>query len=153
MEGIVDGESARRFLDLAGVLFVVLDTAGRLTFINKYGLHLLGYEEEEVLGKDWFDTFIPDALREELRSVFARLIARGNGSFQDYDNTIVAKNGEECTFAWHNTLLWNKDGVVRGTISSGTDISDASILTCASTTDGRWNERGRRSSERGERGV
>jgi len=124
MEGVVDGESARRFLDLAGVLFVVLDTAGRLTFINEYGLYLLGYEEEEVLGKDWFDTFIPDALREELRSVFARLIARGNGSFQDYDNTIVAKNGEECTFAWHNTLLWNKDGVVRGMMSSGTDISD-----------------------------
>ena len=123
MKDAINEESARRFLDLVGVLFVVLDTAGRLTFINEYGLHLLGYEEEEVLGKNWFDTFIPESSREDLRSVFVRLIAQGNGSLQDYDNTIVAKNGEEYTFAWHNTLLQDKNGVVRGTISSGTDIS------------------------------
>jgi diguanylate cyclase (GGDEF)-like protein/PAS domain S-box-containing protein len=124
MKGVIDGESARRFLDLAGVLFVVLDTTGRLTFINEYGLHLLGYEAEEVLGKDWFDTFVPNTSREELRSVFARLVSGGNGSLQDYDNTIVAKNGEKRTFAWHNTLLRDKDGVIRETISSGTDISN-----------------------------
>jgi len=123
MKDAINEESARRFLDLAGVLFVVLDTAGRLTFINEYGLHLLGYEEEEVLGKNWFDTFIPESSREDLRSVFVRLIAQGNGSLQDYDNTIVAKNGEEYTFAWHNRLLQDANGVVRGTISSGTDIS------------------------------
>ena len=123
MKDAINEESARRFLDLVGVLFVVLDTAGRLTFINEYGLHLLGYEEEEVLGKNWFDTFIPESSREDLRSVFVRLITQEDGSLQDYDNTILAKNGEEYTFAWHNTLLQDKNGVVRGTISSGTDIS------------------------------
>ena len=50
---------ARKYLSIARVLFVALDTKGNITLINEYGLETLGYQKEELLGKNWFKTCLP----------------------------------------------------------------------------------------------
>ena len=52
-------EKAQKYLDVAGVIFVVLDSNGRISLINKKGCEVLGYQAEEMIGKDWFDNFLP----------------------------------------------------------------------------------------------
>jgi PAS domain S-box-containing protein len=40
-------------------LFVALDTKGNITLINECGLETLGYQKEELFGKNWFKTCLP----------------------------------------------------------------------------------------------
>ena len=56
-------ERAQEYLDIASVMLVAMDTAGAVTLINRRGCELLGWSEREALGKDWFETFLPERTR------------------------------------------------------------------------------------------
>ncbi|WP_406661075.1 PAS domain S-box protein [Methanolobus sp. ZRKC3] len=58
------------YLDVVGVILIVLDNEGNCSLINKKGAALLGINEEDVIGKNWLDEFIPENYRDEVRSIF-----------------------------------------------------------------------------------
>lgn len=66
---------AQGYLDVAGVMMVALDRDGRVKLINRKGAEILGYAEEEIKDKDWFDNFIPPGNRAGARSRFLRLMS------------------------------------------------------------------------------
>ncbi len=111
------------YLDVAGVMLLVLNADRRVALINRQGCQILGYEEKEILGRDWFDTFLPKANREEVGRVFRRLMAGELAPFEYFENPVVTKCGDEKLIAWHNTALRDKTGKIIGTLSSGEDIS------------------------------
>ena len=42
---------------------IILDTKGNITFCNDFLLNLTGWTRDEVLGRNWFDMFLPDEAR------------------------------------------------------------------------------------------
>jgi PAS domain S-box-containing protein/putative nucleotidyltransferase with HDIG domain len=116
-------ERAAQYLDIAGVILVVLDRTGAVSLINRKGSVILGYPEEEIIGQNWFDRFIPERLRPELRTLFSRLLDGEGETVEYYENPIMRKDGTECMIAWHNTLIRDGEGVVVSTLSSGEDIT------------------------------
>ncbi len=116
-------ERATRYLDVAGVVFVVLDRTGTVSLINRKGSEILGYPEEEIIGQNWFDRFIPERIKPELRAAFARLLDGAMTPVEYYENPILRKDGTECLVAWHNTLIRDERGMVVSTLSSGEDIT------------------------------
>jgi PAS domain S-box-containing protein len=48
------------YLDIAGVIIVVIRPDETVELINKKGCELLGYDKEEIEGKRWFDLFVPE---------------------------------------------------------------------------------------------
>lgn len=54
----------QKYLDFAGILIVVIEADHRVSFINKKGCELLGYNKEDVIVKNWFDNFIPERMRK-----------------------------------------------------------------------------------------
>jgi len=117
-------EKAQKYLDIAGVVMLVLDQNGTVTLINQKGCEILGCSYHEIIGKNWVDTFLPPATREEMSAVFQHLIA-GKIQFGGYyENTVLTKNGEERIIAWHNTLLRDSDGKIISSLSSGEDITE-----------------------------
>ncbi len=68
-------DRAQRYLDIAGVMLVVIDTEERVGLINQKGCEILGNAEQEILGKNWFDHFLPPRVREHTRAVFHGLMA------------------------------------------------------------------------------
>ncbi|MHC4480469.1 MAG: PAS domain S-box protein, partial [Planctomycetota bacterium] len=52
-------DRAQRYLDVAGVMFVALNAKGEVALINQKGSEVLGYEQVEIIGKNWFDSFLP----------------------------------------------------------------------------------------------
>ncbi|MBN2035492.1 MAG: PAS domain S-box protein [Chitinispirillaceae bacterium] len=116
-------DRAQRYLDIAGVMFVALDTQGRVTLINQKGERILGRSEREIIGKDWFETFVPVSMRREVRVVFDRMMAGEIGPVEYHENVILTNQGEERTIAWHNILLRDETGTITGTLSSGEDVS------------------------------
>ena len=59
----LERDRAQRYLDVAGTLVVVLDDAGRVELINRQGCELLGFDEDELLGRDWFGAVVPATSR------------------------------------------------------------------------------------------
>lgn len=121
-------DRARTYLDIAGVIFVVLDTNQKVVLINKKGAEVLGYPAEEIIGKNWFDLFIPAQERESVRKVFVKLMKGNTANFGSYENRILTRDGGTRIISWHNTILRGKDGKITGTLSSGTDITEQKLL-------------------------
>ncbi len=117
-------EKAQRYLDLVGTTVVALDADQTVSLINQAGCRLLGYSEAEIIGKNWFDHFLPAAVREHVKEVFAQLMAGTVEPGEYVENIVLTRSGEERTIAWHNTILKDKKGHVTGTISSGDDITE-----------------------------
>jgi len=68
----------QKYFDLAGVMFVALNSKGEVTLINQKGCEILGYEEKELMGRNWFDTCLPANLRSEVARVFWTINERRN---------------------------------------------------------------------------
>jgi PAS domain S-box-containing protein len=120
----LEKERAQQYLDVARVVLVALDNEGRITLINKRGLELLGYREAELVGKNWFETCVPEDLREQTWSIFRQSIAGEVGLVEYYENQVLLKDGTERIVAWHNSILRDASGDVVGTLSSGEDITE-----------------------------
>jgi len=116
-------DRAERYLDLAGVMFVAINTNEVVTLVNKKGCETLGYDYDEIIGANWFDNFIPELNRHKVRYVFRELMAGRVEIVEYYENQIITKNGEIKTIAWHDILLKDEDGNVTGTLTSGEDIT------------------------------
>jgi PAS domain S-box-containing protein len=113
-----------QLLDYVGVIIVVIDSDQKVSYINKQGCKLLGYEIEDILGKNWFDYFLPEKIRKDIKTVFNELMA-GESELADYfDNVVLAKDGQERIIGWHNTVLKNEAGKIVGTLSWGEDITE-----------------------------
>ncbi|KLK88421.1 histidine kinase [Methanoculleus sediminis] len=114
----------QRYLDVAGVLFVVIGTDHTIRLVNRHGCELLGYREEELLGKDWFDTVVPEGVRGTRRQVFNEAIARKTALPGQREHPAVTRSGDELILAWQDTVLTGDDGRPIGVIGSGADITD-----------------------------
>jgi PAS domain S-box-containing protein len=117
-------DKAQKYLDVAGVILLVIDADERISLINKKGCDVLGYPEEEIIGKNWFDTFLPPWSRDAVKEAFASLMAGKIEPVEYLENPIITKKGEEKIIAWHNTVLRDGTGRILGTVSSGEDITE-----------------------------
>lgn len=114
---------AQRYLDIAGAIIVVLDAGARITLLNRAGAELLGYSEGELVGQDWYDTVVPDRLRETGRAAFAEEVAAGVDDAV-HESVVVTKDGDERTIAWRDTIVRDAGGAVSAVMSSGVDLTE-----------------------------
>lgn len=117
-------DRAQRYLDIAATMIVVIGSNGGVQLINKRACEVLGYSEEELVGRDWHDLVSPEADRDATRGVFRQLMAGQLAGAEEYEGRVISKTGEERLIAWHNKLLRDDQGRVVGSLSSGEDITE-----------------------------
>ncbi len=124
-------EMTQEYLNIADVILLVIKKDLRVELINKKGCDILGFKQEEIIGKNWLE-FIPPEDRQKLEEVFTRIIEGKLEEAKQYENTVLTKNGERRSIKWSNTYLKDENGAVIGTLSSGEDItgSKAFELEC-----------------------
>ncbi|OGI27058.1 MAG: hypothetical protein A2359_01790 [Candidatus Moranbacteria bacterium RIFOXYB1_FULL_43_19] len=116
-------QKAQSYLKVMASMFVALDSSGNVSFANQSAKEILGVAtDEEIIGKNWLDNFVPQKIRPEVKKVFNDTIA-GEKKSDYYENLVLTKKGEERLIAWHNTILKDGGGNVIGTVSSGNDIT------------------------------
>ena len=118
---------ARMYLDIANIIFLVLNKHGEVDMINKKGSDILGLNEKDIIGMNWFDHFVPKDIRAQVKKVFKQIIAGTGENVDFYENPIITSSGEERIISWHNTILKDIDGVVTGVLSAGNDITQRKI--------------------------
>jgi PAS domain S-box-containing protein len=117
-------DRAQSYLNLSGTIFVAIGADQNVTLINRKGCETLGRSEEDIVGSNWFDRFVPQRHRERVKAAFVKLMAGQIEPVEYFENPIVTAGGEERTVAWHNALLTDDEGRIVGTLSSGSDITD-----------------------------
>jgi PAS domain S-box-containing protein len=123
-------DKMRHYLDIAVVGIMVLDCDGNISLINKKGCRILGYERDELLGKNWFDTCLPSLHRLKEKKYFARLMAGDAGPPEKNfpEKTVLTKAGQERLTSWHNQTLKNDKGQNIALLVSVEDITRAREL-------------------------
>jgi PAS domain S-box-containing protein len=116
-------ENVRQYLDIAGVMLAALNARGEITLINKKGCEILAVSEEEALGKNWFEHYLPPRVVDEVKGVFDAIMAGNIEPFQYMENPVLTSHGEEKIIAFHNTLIHDSDGKIAGGLFSGEDVT------------------------------
>lgn len=116
------------YLDIAGVIIVVIRPDETVELINKKGCELLGYNKAEIEGSKWFDRFVPEDEREESRSYFMQMLKNDKHPIEYYENAVLTKENEIRIIQWHNAYLRNEDGNVIAILSSGEDTTSKKVL-------------------------
>jgi PAS domain S-box-containing protein len=94
--------------------------------INQKGCEVLEYAKSEVVGKNWFDTFIPQSPREETRISFHQILNSTNLRGRS-ESKILTKSGKERIISWVNLPVKDEKGAVTGALLSGQDITDRKL--------------------------
>lgn len=118
-------ESERRFRELLStveMISVILDIEGNIVYCNNHLLKLTDWKKEEILGKNWFSTFLSSEIIEDVSAVFHEAIINRN-ILTNYENTILTKNGTEILVSWNNTALYDENGELISIASLGVDIT------------------------------
>ncbi len=111
------------YLDVSQAMLLTLNIRGRVSHINRTGCEILGCEEADILGRDWFDAFVPAAARNRMRALFRRTMAGGDDAGH-FESPVVSRSRDERLIAWHDAPIRLADGRVAGMILSGLDITD-----------------------------
>lgn len=114
----------RRYLEVASVIFVVLNTNQEVVLINQKGCEILGYEQGELIGANWFDKVIPSEETGAVKAVFSKLVAGDVALVEHFENAVITGNGEKRKIAWTNNLVRDNDGLITEVISCGKDITE-----------------------------
>jgi len=117
-------DRAQSYLDITGTMLVAIDKNHHVSLVNKAACAVLGYSEQEMLGKSWFDHFLLETNHEEVREVFDQLLAGNIKLAKFHENKVLTKGGRERFIAWHNSLIHNSAGEITGILSSGLDITE-----------------------------
>jgi PAS domain S-box-containing protein len=115
---------AQHYLDVAGTILLVLRTDQTVELLNRHGRELLGYEDGELIGRDWYDAVVPEDDRAARRENFARVLGGEEEPFTYHQGDVITRTGERRTIAWRNTQLRDPAGEVMGILASGEDITE-----------------------------
>jgi diguanylate cyclase (GGDEF)-like protein/PAS domain S-box-containing protein len=113
----------RHVLETMALAGLALDLNGCITLCNGFLLELTGWQRHEVLGRDWFELFIPEDTRDEVRGIFLATLETGHFPTH-FENEILTRSGERRLIAWSNTVFQNPNGVIQGITSIGQDITE-----------------------------
>jgi PAS domain S-box-containing protein len=120
-----ESDLSQRCLEIASVMLLAIDAQGRVVFVNPHGVDILGYaRKEDIIGRDWFEHFLPQRLRQPVRRVFDQLMRCELPGAEDYENPVLRPDGDERVVTWHNSLLRGPTGHINGVLCSGQDVTE-----------------------------
>src|SRR2546422_8001896 len=115
-------ELARKYADAvitAQAIVLVLDTEGRIVRFNPYLEEIAGYRLEEVQGKDWVTTFLPQREQSLARDLFLEAVQALQTP--SVATAVVTKDGRERQIEWSAKTLQDANGNAIGVLFIGQD--------------------------------
>ena len=112
---------AQKYFEKGDVIMIAISSNEIIIDINENGCKLLGYPKVEIVGKNWFDTFLPKEDRKRIKTLFSEMLT-GKMRHVHYEHPLILKNGKKRIFNWHN-ILASENGKTIGILSSGIDVT------------------------------
>jgi len=110
------------FIENTPTFCVAIDKQGKTILMNKAMLSALGYTAEEVIGKNYIETFIPEEQRELIGEIFRRHIENKEAMLNE--NAVVGKTGQLFFAEWHSKPVVDEKGNYTYHLGVGIDITE-----------------------------
>lgn len=120
---ISEQEKIKNYLNIAGVMIVSLDASGRVTLANEKACKILEDSQEKIIGKNWFNSFLPAEIKKEVLQVFNQLMKGDIKPVEYHENEILTKKRNKKIISFHNRILRDDKGNISGILFSGEDIT------------------------------
>ena len=114
-------EQLREMLETVRLIAVIVDADTRIVYCNPYLAELTGWTREELLGREWYETFEP--AETENRRGFVRHIAEIAVN-PHAEGAIQTRSGQWRLISWNNTVVRDLHGRGVGATSIGEDITE-----------------------------
>ena len=117
-------EMLQKYIHTAASIFVVINKDQNIELINQKGCEILGWPRNEILNKNWFESFIPKKEKRKITALFNEII-HGNVEPPDlYENVILTKSKKRKLIQWRSAILKDDKGKVLALLISGVDITE-----------------------------
>jgi len=103
--------------------YVAISLEGRVLSMNPVMLEALGYRLDEVLGREYVASFVPEADRASLRGLFVALLETGKTV---NENRILTRDGRSLWCEWHGTAV-PREGRIAYLFGLGIDITERKL--------------------------
>ncbi|NTW91428.1 MAG: PAS domain S-box protein, partial [Erysipelotrichaceae bacterium] len=99
-----------------------VDLDGKYTFINSMSLDVFGYENDEMMGKYFYD-FYPDENRLEYKEKVLGIMSR-HETVVDFESPYQTKNGDKIWLLSFSSPKYSEEGIIIGYRGSDVDITE-----------------------------
>ena len=113
----------RDLLDGVDLIGVHVDRDSHIDFINEFALRLTGWRREEVVGRDWWDTFATPDRREDARENYESIVSGRVVMQRRRESRILTKSGDVRLIRWSHVTRHDESGRFVGLASLGEDIT------------------------------
>jgi PAS domain S-box-containing protein len=111
----------KKLIDALDFLIVVLDPNGKVLISNKSCEKKIGYNHEEIMGKNWFEmVYLPDGKSDAIEYFHKRVEGNAPDMIEDY---ILTKDRDSLNIQWHSTTIKDSNGMTEAVILVGDNIT------------------------------
>ena len=116
---------ADNVINTAQALIIGLDASSNIVLFNQYAEESTGWAKEEVLGQNFFETFLSKETNNSLQPLFSDMMS-GDVEFSDEVETrIDVSTGDVIDVIWHSTVIF--EGKAKAPVMflvTGSDITE-----------------------------
>ena len=115
----------RQLVESASSVIMRMDTAGRITFMNEFGLRFFGWSGDEIIGRHAVGAITPqeESTGRNLQSTMNDLLARPE-EYESHENENMRRDGTRVWVSWTNQVISDASGRIVEILSIGNDITD-----------------------------
>lgn len=119
-------QKAQQYIDVMNTIIRVLDKDHKILLINKKGCEMLGYNKEELIGKNWIELVVAPEDRNTVSTLLDSLYSNPqiNKDAIGNQSEILTSSGQRRRIRWHHSLIKDQDGEGISLVSSGFDITE-----------------------------
>ena len=115
-------ERYRSLVETAGSAIICLSPDHKIMEWNREAERISGYSRAEVLGKDYFEFFLPEENWKGVAADIKKVLAGENT--RGYENSFRARDGKERILLWNVSSMSGVVGKPVGVIAVGQDITE-----------------------------
>lgn len=113
--------------NVPGFLVLMLDSDKKICFVNNYACEMLGVNQDDILGKNWFSEFLPPLEMRTYEQKFEE--ALGGGIFDSViEYFLIAKDETKYIVRWNLEILKDEQGKIVGIYCIGRDVTEKRIV-------------------------
>jgi len=117
-------ERYKNIVENANSIILLMDTTGRIVFLNKFGQRFFGYYEKDILGESVVGTIVSkkDVSGEDLVAMIKDIVENPEEHTIN-ENENMRSNGERVRVLWTNKAIIDNEGKITEILCIGNQIT------------------------------